>query len=87
MHEPSDCGSPAAYAYFISFTVIGMLVLANLVVAVILQNFSTLGDLNTSLASKNDIEAFGEVQPQPLIPIPPTSERPFGHLWEGALYT
>ena len=87
LHEPSDCGSPAAYAYFISFTVIGMLVLANLVVAVILQNFSTLGDLNTSLASKNDIEAFGEVQPQPLIPIPPTSERPLGHLWEGALYT
>ena len=49
-----------SYGFFITFMLIGLFVLANLIVAVILQNFSSLGDLNPDVASKNDIESFSE---------------------------
>ena len=52
------CGM--SYGFFITFMLIGLFVLANLIVAVILQNFSSLGDLNPDVASKNDIESFSE---------------------------
>ena len=55
-----QAASPIALAYFISFMVLGLFVLANLVVAVMLQNFSSLGDLNPNLASKDDVEGFSE---------------------------
>ena len=53
-------GLPIAYAYFISFMLLGLFVLANLVVAIILQNFSSLGDFNPHVASHDDIEGFCE---------------------------
>jgi len=31
--DPTDCGSPVAFVYFISYTIIGMLVLTNCIVA------------------------------------------------------
>ena len=58
--EPTDCGSPVAYAYFVSYILIAMLVLRNLIVAIILQNFSALGDINPTVASKTDIEVFDD---------------------------
>jgi len=58
---PTDCGSPIAIPYFISFTVIATFVMLNLVVAVILENFTTLGNTNPDLVSTNDIEEFKEV--------------------------
>ena len=48
---PSDCGSGLAVPYFISFMVIGSFVFLNLVVAVILDNFTALGDVNPDLVS------------------------------------
>merc|ERR1719498_2217698 len=56
--SPSDCGSPLALPYFISFTVIGSFVMLNLVVAVILENFTSLGNVNPDLVSPDDITDF-----------------------------
>ena len=42
--EAGDCGSPpAALIYFISFALVGSFVMLNLVIAVILENFSAIG--------------------------------------------
>jgi len=57
---PTDCGSPIAVPYFISFTIIGSFVMLNLVVAVILENFTALGNVNSDLVSTNDIVEFKE---------------------------
>merc|ERR1719230_878549 len=57
---PTDCGSPIAIPYFISFTVVGTFVMLNLVVAVILENFTSLGNVNSDLVSTNDIVEFKE---------------------------
>eukprot|EP00322_Chrysochromulina_rotalis_P000725 CAMPEP_0115884738 /NCGR_PEP_ID=MMETSP0287-20121206/30285_1 /TAXON_ID=412157 /ORGANISM="Chrysochromulina rotalis, Strain UIO044" /LENGTH=906 /DNA_ID=CAMNT_0003341077 /DNA_START=325 /DNA_END=3042 /DNA_ORIENTATION=- len=57
MHA-GDCGSSAAIPYFISFQVIGSFVLLNLVVAVILENFTTLRNVSTDLVSAADLESF-----------------------------
>ena len=57
---PTDCGSVAAIPYFVSFTLIGAFILLNLVVAVILENFSALGAINPELVSAQDIADFGE---------------------------
>ena len=43
---PSNCGTPLALPYFISFTVLGSFVFLNLVVAVILEHFTALGNVN-----------------------------------------
>jgi len=58
--SPSDCGSPLALPYFCSFTVIGSFVMLNLVVAVILENFTSLGSVNPNLVSPDDITDFKE---------------------------
>jgi hypothetical protein len=50
----------AACSYFLSFMILARFVLSNLVVAVILQNFSSLGDLNPDVASKDDLEGFDD---------------------------
>ena len=55
---PSDCGSPLALPFFISYTVIGSFVFLNLVVAVILDNFTALGNTNPDLVSAADIADF-----------------------------
>jgi hypothetical protein len=59
--SPSDCGSWIALPYFISYCVIGTFVMLNLVVAVILENFTSLGNVNPDLVSTNDIEEFKEM--------------------------
>ncbi|KOO32786.1 sodium channel protein type 9 subunit alpha [Chrysochromulina tobinii] len=56
--SPSDCGSKLALPYFMSFTVIGTFVMLNLVVAVILENFTSLGSVNPNLVSPDDIQDF-----------------------------
>lgn len=57
---PTDCGRAVALPYFVSYQVVAMLVLANLIVAVILQNFSECGDNNPMLASNKDIDLFDD---------------------------
>ena len=56
-----NCGGPIAVPYFVSFMVLGSMVVLNLVVAVILENFSTLGQVRSDLVSKDDMETFKEV--------------------------
>ena len=56
-----NCGGPHAILYFVSFQVLGSFVFLNLVVAVILENFSSLGNLNPNLVSAADIEIFKEL--------------------------
>ena len=56
-----NCGSPGgAIAFFISFMLVASFVVLNLVVAVILENFSSLGNLRDDLVSKDDIDVFKE---------------------------
>ena len=55
-----NCGTPLAVAYFISFQVIGTFVFLNLVVAVILENFTSVGAGNPDLVSTQDLERFKE---------------------------
>ena len=50
-----NCGSWVAVPYFIAFEVIGAFVFLNLVVAVILENFSSLGSVRTDLVSAADL--------------------------------
>ena len=58
---PSDCGSVIAIPYFIAYTIIGTFVMLNLVVAVILENFTSLGNVNPDLVSTNDIVEYKEI--------------------------
>jgi len=58
--SPSDCGSQLSLPFFISFMVIGSFVMLNLVVAVILENFTSLGNVRTDLVSPDDITDFKE---------------------------
>ena len=57
-----DCGSWIAIPYFISFQIIGSFVFLNLVVAVILENFSSLGNVRDDLVSREDLDYFQEVR-------------------------
>jgi voltage-dependent calcium channel L type alpha-1D len=58
--EEGNCGSFLAVPYFLSFQLIGTLVFMNLMVAVILDNFSTLSEQNPDLVSPIDIDGFME---------------------------
>ena len=58
--SPSDCGTPLALPYFISFMVVGSFVFLNIVIAVILDNFTALGNENPDLVSAADIADFTE---------------------------
>jgi hypothetical protein len=55
-----DCGSTVAVPYFISFQVLSSFIFLNLVVAVIIENFSTLHDTRPDLVSASDLEMFME---------------------------
>eukprot|EP00966_Prymnesium_polylepis_P197286 4571921-Prymnesium_polylepis.1 len=55
-----DCGSPVALPYFVSFQVIACFIFLNLVIAVILDNFTSLGSQNPNLVTSSDINAFTE---------------------------
>eukprot|EP00327_Prymnesium_parvum_P044618 CAMPEP_0205857742 /NCGR_PEP_ID=MMETSP1083-20121108/3824_1 /ASSEMBLY_ACC=CAM_ASM_000430 /TAXON_ID=97485 /ORGANISM="Prymnesium parvum, Strain Texoma1" /LENGTH=1580 /DNA_ID=CAMNT_0053219251 /DNA_START=327 /DNA_END=5070 /DNA_ORIENTATION=+ len=59
--EKGDCGSVFAVPYFITYMIFGSFVLLNLVVAVILENFTILGSQNPDLVSREDIARFKEV--------------------------
>ena len=58
--ERGDCGHVAAVPYFISFQVLGSFIFLNLIVAVILDNFSTLHNVNPNLISASDLEVFAD---------------------------
>ena len=60
-NEAGNCGSWVAIPYFISFQVIGSFVFLNLVVAIILENFTSLGHINPDLVTRDDVERFKEV--------------------------
>ena len=62
---PTDCGSPLSIPYFISLTVLGSFVMLNLVVAVILENFTALGNVNADQDSASDIADFKEALADP----------------------
>ena len=53
-----NCGTRSALPYFLSFQVIACFVMLNLVVAVILDNFTSLGSQNPELVTSSDIELF-----------------------------
>ena len=55
-----DCGSAASVPYFISFQIVGSFIFLNLVVAVILENFAKLHNVDTKLVSASDLELFSE---------------------------
>ena len=60
--DPGTCGSPTlGLFYFVSFLLLGGFVLLNIVVAVILETFATLAELNPELVSQADIDSFREV--------------------------
>ena len=60
-HEEGNCGMPlGGLLFFVSFMLIAAFVVLNLVVAVILENFSSLGSMRPDLVSKDDIETFKE---------------------------
>jgi len=54
------CGSMSAIPFFISFMLLGAFIFLNLVVAVILENFSSLGNINSDLVSASDMDLFKE---------------------------
>ena len=57
-----DCGSAAiAIPYFLSFQVSTTFIFLNLVVAVILENFSSLSAQDPNLVSTSDIDTFKEI--------------------------
>ena len=59
--DAGDCGSlAAAIPYFISFQLIGSFIFLNLVVAVVLENFSMLHNTDPTLASHFDLAGFAE---------------------------
>ena len=53
-------GSTLAIPYFVSFQLLGSYVILNLVVAVILENFTSLGNGNNDLVGGRDVEIFQE---------------------------
>ena len=55
-----NCGTWGALPYFVSYQIVSGFVFLNLVVAVILDNFTTLGNTNPNLVSTNDIKTFTE---------------------------
>ena len=59
--EKGDCGSWLAVPYFVSFQVLGSFIFLNLVVAIILENFTSLGQIVDGLATREDIDRFKEV--------------------------
>ena len=58
--KDGNCGSSLAIPFFISFQIIGSFVFLNLVVAVILENFEKMSNVNTDLVSTSDLELFSE---------------------------
>ena len=55
--EKGNCGSGFALFYFVSFQVLGSFVFLNLIVAVILENFASLHNLDPDLISAHDLDA------------------------------
>ena len=60
LESEGNCGTDAAIPYFVSYQIIGSFILLNLVVAVILENFSTLYFTSPDLVSSADLELFSE---------------------------
>ena len=62
-----DCGSWLAIPYFVSFMFLGTFIFLNLVVAVILENFSSLGNQRADLVAPSDIDLFKARSPSPAL--------------------
>lgn len=63
-HAEGNCGTKLAIPFFITFQLIGSFIFLNLVVAVILENFSALHFTSPDLISTADLEVFSEVWTQ-----------------------
>ena len=59
-YEEGNCGSPLAFAYFVSFMMIASFVLINLLVAVILENYAIIAGEDPNIASAPAVDAFKE---------------------------
>lgn len=59
-----DCGSVSAIPYFVTFQLLGSFIFLNLVVAVILENFGALHNINPTLVSASDLELFTDAWSQ-----------------------
>ena len=65
---PTDCGSWIALPYFVSFQIVGTFIFLNLIVAIVLENFSSLQELQKArgmrehvhLATPEDVDQFIE---------------------------
>ena len=53
-----NCGTWAAIPYFVAFQLVGTLVFLNLMIAVILDNFTSLSEQNPDLVSPTDVDGF-----------------------------
>ena len=53
-----NCGTWAAIPYFVTFQLVGTLVFLNLMIAVILDNFTSLSEQNPDLVSPTDVDGF-----------------------------
>ena len=56
----ATCRSPVAVPYFLSFYILGSFIFLNLIVAVVLDNFGRLHNVNPKLASATDLELFAD---------------------------
>jgi hypothetical protein len=59
--EAGDCGSWVALPYFISFQIIGSFVLLNVIVAVILEAFTSISSQDIRIVQITDLEYFREM--------------------------
>jgi len=59
--EKRDCGSILAIPYFLSFQLLGMFILLSMLLAVMLESFTSLGNERKDLASSHDLDLFREV--------------------------
>jgi len=56
--EPIGCGSPFAYFYFVSFTMIVTFIFLNLFIAVILGGFGDSNEAENLPVNEADIKGF-----------------------------
>ena len=57
-YEAGDCGTPLALPYFVSFMMIASFVFLNLIVAVVIENYSLLEKEDPTIASQEAIDDF-----------------------------
>jgi len=70
---PTDCGSSIAIPFFLSFILLGNFIMLNMIVSVVLDNFTALGSIKSNLVSASDVADFGEAWAEHVDPNPGTA--------------